>query len=91
MPIHHGAHARIEWDAAQVLEPRHAHAFEAAVERARDRPLENVARDGFVQHKGLLVVSNLLFGLVSVQIEPAGRGKAERRLGLPRIQPRQRP
>jgi hypothetical protein len=29
----HGAHARIERRAAEILEPRHAHAFETAVER----------------------------------------------------------
>src|ERR1022692_4068085 len=36
MPIHNGAHARIEGHSAEVLEPGHAHTFEAAVERARE-------------------------------------------------------
>ena len=37
MSIHNGAHARVEGHSAQVLEPGDAHAFEAAVERAREK------------------------------------------------------
>ncbi len=37
LAIDHGAHARIEGHAAEILEPGHAYALEAAVERAREK------------------------------------------------------
>ena len=36
MPVHHGAHARVEGHATQIFEPGDAHTLEAAVERTRE-------------------------------------------------------
>src|SRR5256885_6291294 len=45
----------------------------------RDRALKDVARYGFVQDEGLFVVANLLFWLIGIQVEPAGRAAVGRR------------
>ena len=37
LPIHHGAHPRVEGYAAEVFEPGHAHAFEAPSQRAGEQ------------------------------------------------------